>query len=315
MRKYLMTGATGHIGNNLLRYILEKEPGADITVLLRSETDLFKGLAIKEKIIDFDCDTAITPLIDCDTVLIHLAAMIDLTDKKTAEMDKINFLLTKRLSDLCLANNAAFIYCGSVDGIYKDGEGIIAEPEDYFPEKVSGGYGKSKAKAQKYLLEKCKADPEFKCTVIMPSAVMGINDYKPSEIGGIIRGCIKGMPEFGLRGGYNFVNVRDVCRAMYQAIVLEKRGQYIVSGENVTVRELYELINKAIGKKKRPIIIPDFLVNLAMPFVGVLNPITVKSLREPHLYSCDKAVREIDYKITPIEQTVMETVQWFNNIE
>lgn len=48
-----------------------------------------------------------------------------------------------------------------------------------------------------------------------------------------------------------------------------------------------------------------------MPFVGVLNPITVKSLKEPHRYSCQKAVSELGLTVTPIDETVEETVKWF----
>lgn len=311
MRNYIVTGATGHIGNNLIRYILENEPSAGVTALLRSHTDLFSGMAVNEHIVDFDDDSALSALISRGSYLIHLAALIDLTDKKTSEMESVNFGLTKRLAGICLENKAKLIYCGSVDGIYKSGDGAIAEPCDYYPEKIEGGYGKTKAEAAKYLLQLMRDEKDFDCAIILPSAVMGINDYKPSEIGSVILNCVKGRPEFGLNGGYNFVDVRDVCAAIHNAVLMERCGQYIVSGENVSVRELYRLINKAVGVERRPVIIPDFLISLLMPFVGVLNPITVKSLKEPHLYSCQKAVKELGLTLTPIEETVRNTVEWF----
>lgn len=249
MKKYIITGATGHIGNNLIRYIQNNEPTAEITALLRSTTSLLSGTQAEEKLIDFEDDAALSSCIPSDSILIHLAAVIDLSDKKSEEMERVNVELTKRLCRICLKNKAAFIYCGSVDGIYKSGNEIITEPSDYFPEKIEGGYGKTKATAAKYILGVMNENPDFTCSIILPSAVMGINDYKPSEIGRIILDCIKGKPELGMNGGYNFVNVKDVCCAIHSAAVSGKSGQYIVSGENVTVRELYGLINMVIAEK------------------------------------------------------------------
>ncbi len=307
---YIITGATGHIGNNLVKYLRKTDKNTAITVLLRRKTDLFADDNVLVKVVDFSDTSVLSECICSNDTVIPLAGVIDLTDKRIDEMENINVRLTKTLCDICLEKSARFIYVGSVDGIYKSGDEIITEPYDYYPEKVEGGYGKSKAKASKYVLNAINTHPEFKCAMILPSAVVGENDIKPSEVGKIITNCIKGKAEFGIKGGYNFVDVKDVCYCIQKVIELDKRGQYIVSGENVSVKQMYALINKAIGRRGTPIIIPTFLVKLAMPFVDVLTPITVKSLLEPHNYSSEKAVRELGLKQTSAEDAIKSSVIW-----
>ena len=59
-------------------------------------------------------------------------------------------MLTHKYQFQCLAKkNVRFIYVGSVDAIAKHGSGKISEPDDYFPDKIEGNYGKTKAMAVK----------------------------------------------------------------------------------------------------------------------------------------------------------------------
>ncbi|MGN0989806.1 MAG: hypothetical protein ACI4N6_05815, partial [Eubacteriales bacterium] len=128
----------------------------------------------------------------------------------------------------------------------------------------------------------------------------------------VILDSINGKAEFGIRGGYNFVDVIDVCKVIYALSNNDKRGQYIISGQNVTVKELYEFINRQKGLKSKPIIIPFWLVYLCLPFVKVLNKITLKALTEPHDYSSLRASEELGYTATPFDITLKNTVTWFD---
>ena len=120
--------------------------------------------------------------------------------------------------------------------------------------------------------------------MVLPTAVIGVNDYKPSAAGKIILDTISGKAELGIKGGYNFVDVEDVAGAILILCQTENRGQYIVSGNNVSVKELYEKINSYKNLKKKPIIIPTWIARLACPFVNVLNKITLKALLDSHNY-------------------------------
>ena len=313
MKRYVITGATGHIGNNLVRYINRKEPDSEIIAIVRKHSDYeLKNTVCRQTEGDITDTEFLNGIILSEDIVIHLAGCIDLTDKKTEETYKINYISTQKICDICIEKKVKkFIYAGSVDGIYKESDGMIFEPEDYYPDRIEGNYGKTKAAAMKYVLEKTRENPNFRAVTVLPSAVIGINDFKPSAVGKVILGVLSGKPEFGINGGYNFVDVTDVCEAIHTLSYSDLCGQYILSGTNVSVRELYEMINKIKGFSKKPIIIPTRLVSLFLPFIKVLNKITLKSLSEPHNYSFEKAEKDFGYMPKNIEDTLKNTVLWF----
>ena len=313
MNRFVITGASGHIGNNLVRMTEKFFPEIKITALTRRTVGKeLDGTKCTQVIGDICDENFLSENIKDGDTVVHLAALIDLTDKKKEETYKINFLATKKICNVCFAKkNVRFIYVGSVDAIAKHGSGKISEPDDYFPDKIEGNYGKTKAMAAKYVLSKIKENEDFSAAIVLPSAVVGINDFKPSAVGKVFADTLSGKPEFGIKGGYNFVDVEDVCRVILTLCQNQKRGQYIVSGENVSVREVYGKINAVTGRKSRPIIIPTGLVYLFLPFVKVLNKITMKSLSEPHDYDSSKAEKDLGFTPTPIDETFEKTVKWF----
>ena len=309
---YFITGASGHIGNNLARYIREKEPTARIVALTRRKiTQELAGVGCEQIVGDLFDGDFLASVIEPHSCLIHSAGLIDLTDRRGAESYRVNYDWTRTVTDVCRARGARLIYVGSVDGIAHTAASPIAEPSSFDPDAVEGHYGKSKAMAMRYVAETAAAHPDFSCVTVLPSAVIGGHDYKPSAVGGVIRSVLRGGAEFGIRGGYNFVNVRDVCAAIYTLCGNDLRGAFILSGENVTVREMYEAINRQMGYRRRPIILPVWLVRLFLPFVRVLNKITLKALSDPHDYSYARAARELDYSPTPFEETLAETIAFF----
>lgn len=314
MASYILTGASGHVGNNMARFIRKQEPHAAITVLSRRE--------IARELAGVDCRVVVGDLFDMDflkdnigqnDIVIHMAGYIDLTDRHPEETYRVNVELTRILTDVCESVGVRrYIYMGSVDGLARpDGDGEIAEPRVLDPDAVEGHYGKSKAHAMQYVLEKGAACPEFSCAIALPSAVIGVNDFRPSAVGGVIRSVLRGGAELGIRGGYNFVDVEDVCAATYTLAQNEERGMFILSGEDVSVAELYRAINEKKGYRRPVILFPVWLVRLFLPFMRVLNKITLKALTEPHRYSSERAKRLLGYTPTPFSETLDKTIAFF----
>lgn len=315
MNKYVITGASGHIGNNLVRHINEAEPDSTVVALTRRSVDAeLKGTRCTQIVGDIGKRDFLDANIGEGDIVIHLAGLIDLTDKMPTETDRTNNLGTRLICDVCREKRVKrFLYFGSVDGIAKGSEAVISDPKNYFPDGVEGNYGKSKARAAQYVTEVINSDPGFNAAIILPSAVIGRNDFKPSAVGRVIADIVKGRAEFGIRGGYSFVDVRDVCSAALALCHSEHRGSFIVSGHSITVKQLFISANKLLGIRRRPIIIPLPLVRLFMPFIKVLNPITLKALTENHNYSCERAELLLGYSPRPFEETLSDTVDWFKS--
>lgn len=308
---YVVTGCTGHIGNNLVRYLIEQNE--DVRVLVRRVDKSIASLKVEFVIGDIFNEEFLNSHINEGDIVIHLAGIIDIKNKLAKETNEINFIGTKTITDVCITKKVKhYVYCSSVDAIYKENEfDKINEPTKMEPDKFNWNYSKSKAKATEYVLNKMNESSNTHISIVYPSAVFGIHDYKPSYVGKVIIDAIKGKMEFGIKGGYNFIDVRDVVKAIYQASLKNENGSYILSGNNVTVFEMYDTINKALGKKKKVWKIPLFIAKMAIPFVPYLSNFTFLTLLENHNYDNTKAKEELGLVVTPFEDTVNVTVEWF----
>lgn len=308
---YVVTGCTGHIGNNLVKFLLKKNE--KVKVLIRKIDKSIASLNVEYGVGDIFNKEFLNQHISEGDIVIHLAGIIDIKNKLYNETNEINFIGTKTITDICIEKKVKhYIYCSSVDAIYKENEfDKITEPVKMEPDKFKWNYPRSKAKATEYVMNKMNEDIDMKISIIYPSAVFGINDYKPSYVGKVILDVIAGKMEFGVKGGYNFVDVKDVVKAIYKASLRNENGSYILSGNNVTVFEMYDTINKVVGKKKKVWKIPLFIAKMAIPFVPYLSNFTFLTLLENHNYDNSKAINELDFLVTPFEKSVKETVEWF----
>lgn len=311
--RYVITGASGHIGNNLVRLINHTQPNAEVVVLVRRRvTTELNGAVCKQVVGDLNSLEFLQSNIMQGDRVVHCAGLIELSNKNFNKSYESNFCLTKNVCDVCLrAQVKKFVYISSVDAIYKTGKNLpIVEPFEYYPQKLETTYAKTKAMATQYVKLQIDANPSFNAGIILPTAVLGINDFKPSAAGKIIKDTLRGKAQFGIKGGYNFVDVVDVCQAIISLCQSNQRGQFIVSGENVTVKSLYNAINQYKGLKKKPIILPTFVAVTAVPFVKMLNLVMIKVLQQPHDYSCQRAQDLLHYLPTPFLTTLKNCVDW-----
>lgn len=324
MKKIIITGSTGHIGNNLIRDLVENYSDVEIKLLVRR----IKDIAIDE----FDCLKVVGDLgditflnqeIEEGSIVIHSAGLIDVTNKKIDEMEKINHLLTKTLVDVCIEKKVSkFIYISSVDAINKEESGLIKEPVSFNPDLLESNYGKSKAKATQYVLDKIESGTL--CGVILyPSAVIGPYDFKVSSIGQVLVDNIHNRIMARLDGKYNFIDVRDLAKAINYCIFNEVSSSYLITGEVVSVDELFKIINKKLGKKKLPIKLPFGLIMFLANFIPlyykirgvkpVFTKFALKTLRTNCNYDNTKAINDLQLVIRPSSESINDAIDWFIN--
>lgn len=294
---YVITGATGHIGNNLARSLIQNHK--EVVILTRRMDRAIEGLHAKFIVGDIFDDSFL--------------------DNHIREMDetyKINYELTKKLVDICMNKNIErFIYFSSVDCIYKKNDEKVVEPEEIFADKFSDNYSHTKALATSYVLKMRRLYPNIKINILYPSAVIGKNDYKPSSIGKVVKDILDRKMQFGVKGGYNFIDVDDVVKAT--EIVIDKKidGDFLLTGFPVTIYEFYQIVNKHLGRKKRIWKIPLFVAYLCIPFVPYLSKFVLKTINENYNYDNRKLKDILGLSLTDFDDTIDKTIKFFKEYE
>lgn len=317
--KYIITGATGHIGNNLVKLLLEL--GHEVTILIRRIDD--------PSIVEFNCCKLIGDLsdplfiessIEPDSIVIHSAGVIDITEKQIDQMMKVNVDSTINLVQTCIKKKVKkFIYLSSTDAIpgYNT---TVKEPDEFKIDGLSTYYGITKGIASDYVLKALKQGLLEGC-IICPSAVLGTRDFKVSSQGSVVKNCINKKLCFYTRGNYNFVDVEDVCLAIYNASINSPSFVYLVTGVDVTIKEFFQTIYKGLGKKPIMIYSPYWLTIFGTwfsPFYykltkkkPVYTKMAIKTLNDKKTFDNTLAKKELGLKDADFQEVVNKTIEWF----
>ncbi|MDP2426076.1 MAG: NAD-dependent epimerase/dehydratase family protein [bacterium] len=240
--KCIVTGATGHVGNVLVKELYESGHQVSALCLPNDPTFMIDAYAevIRGNILDIEFLRSYLRDVDC---VFHLAGIVEIGSGKKKLMYQVNVQGTKNIVDVCLENFIPrLVYTSSVHAIKElPIPQIMSEVETFHPDLVKGTYAKTKAEATAYVLS--KKDTSLDVVVVHPSGIIGPNDYQLSNVSQLFIDCLIGRLSAYMSGGYNFVDVRDVAKGIVNAAVYGKRGKcYILSGHEITVKELLDLI-------------------------------------------------------------------------
>jgi dihydroflavonol-4-reductase len=303
---YIVTGATGHIGNNVVRYLVSLNQ--EVRVLVRKYDDSLKDMPIEIKIGDVFTQTFLDESINSGDIVIHCAGFIDLMNIEKYQSFRTNYLGTKRIADLCLRKNNRLVYISSVDAIPKKKRGLVSEPLELNPKQLKTYYAKSKALATDYIMSLMRTG--LNSVILYPSAVIGIHDYKPSAAGREILSVMKHRIVFSLHGGYNFIDVRDVAKAIVIASNSSIIDHIILSNTDKTIHQLYTSIERATNTKKFIIPIPTFIARLAVLFTPRYSQMMISAIRDNYHYSNLKMKKYLLPTLIPFDDTIKDTTIW-----
>ncbi len=327
MRKYIVTGAAGHLGSTIIRKLIELDYEVS-GLLLPGETPKVIGKNITYHIGDV-CDiNSLQKLFQEDEnkeiYLIHTAALISIANKIPPKVHEVNVGGVKNILKLCEEKNVKkLVYVCSVHAIPELPKGqIMKEPDSFSPELVNGGYAKTKAEAAQAVLDATKKG--LNAVIVLPSGIIGPYDDGGNHLIQMISEYMHGKLPACVIGGYDFVDVRDVALGCILAAEYGKSGQsYILSGTNLKLKDLLKIAGKYCDRKPIPAI-PIWSAKLVVPFVSVYSHIRDKrplytsysltTLSGNSLFSNDKAKQELHYTVRDIEETVRDMVEWIYNI-
>lgn len=319
-QKVLVTGASGFLGKHLVNDLVRKD--YQVTVLARKSSDLssFQNKGIN--VIFGDITERLTLLQACvdKNIVFHLAGLIAYKRSDRPAMEEINVKGTANVIDACITNKVGrFLHLSSVVTIgATTSPKALNEDFHYNLEKYDLGYFETKRKAEKMVMDAYHNDG-LQAYMINPSTIYGAGDATKGSRKTQIK-VAQGKFKFYPPGGVSVVAVEDVVRAIH--LCLEK-GQparrYIVSGENLTLKELFTIIAEVAGVAAPNIPLPRFLLKTlgcagdVMRSMGKetsLSSETAVTASLYHWYTSERAQKELGFKSTPARKAIEESVSW-----
>jgi len=322
---YLITGATGHIGNVLVRKLVEKGEQVRALILPGEDTSAIDDLPIEKVAGDvLDTDSLFEAFQGVRGVF-HLAGVISILPGKNPTVWNVNVEGTKNVLKTAHQSGVErLVYTSSIHAIKRVEAGIIDESLPYDPDNPYGAYDRSKAAAT---LEVQKAAQNgLNAVIACPTGVIGPFDYRGSLMGSIIRTAAHRRPTLYVDGAYDFVDVRDVADGLIGAAQYGRQGEsYILSGQKISVRYLLETIREITGKEFFQMKIPFDLAKFVSHFTPLyyrlaksnprFTPYSLEVLRSNANISHDKATRELGYKPRTLYDSLVDTLTWLLSMQ
>ena len=121
---------------------------------------------------------------------------------------------------------------------------VITEDCEFSPGLVDGDYAKSKAAATEMVFRAARQG--LNVSIVFPSGIIGPGDVIGGSFTSMAKSFLTGKLPFAVRGGYDFVDVRDVAKGILACAESGEQGKgYILSGHYITIRRMLQIVGKA----------------------------------------------------------------------
>lgn len=316
----LVTGATGFVGAWLVRRLTEQ--GETVHVLHRKTSNLedLEGLSFVSKIGDVtDAASVREACLDVDTVF-HLAGVVGYSKAQREQMERVNVGGTRNVVEAIQAGRKPkLVYMSSVVAVGASFDGTpLNEESPYNIKHLDLGYFETKKAAEDLVRDACRKGKIWG-VCLNPSTIYGAADAKKGSRKTQLK-VARGQFPFYTSGGVSIVSVHDVIQALLVARERGKNGErYILSGENLTIKDTFTRIAKLAGAEPPAIYLPNLAVKAIgkvgdilenMGKKGPLNSENAWTAILYHWFDNSKAKAELGFNPRPAQEALSESVGW-----
>lgn len=315
-----MTGATGLLGGNLVRGLLAR--GQQVRALVHRDERAVAGLDLETARADLADPASLARAFDGVDVVYHLASLISIRTDNWEAVRRVNVIGTRNVIDACLQSGVRrMVYFGSVHSRRPEPfDQPLDEDRPLVTAPLLPPYDRSKALAE---IEVRKGiERGLDAVVILPSAILGPYDFRPSYVGRALQLMQRGGLPVLVTGGYDWVDARDVAAGAIRAAEVAPSGScYILSGHWLSVHAVAVMAAQLSGTRAPRLVVPLRLAELGLPVMERLANLNgsqplytsamLHALRSNRLITHARAARDLGYSPRPFVETLTDTLAWF----
>jgi len=324
--KVFLTGGTGFLGKRVAARLVEA--GHHVRALVRPGRPGREMPAGVESVPGdvLDPGSLERGAAGCDAI-VHGAALVKMWVRDRSLFDRINvgglenvLEAARRTGVSRIVYTSSFIALGPTDGRIADESWVHA------PTGHHNDYERTKADADR--LARAEADRGAPLAICYPGVIYGAGELTD---GSLMTRTIRDFMK--RRVPYLGSGDQKICYAFIDDVVEGHRlalergspgGRYILGGENVDYHRLFELLSRLTGVPAPKLHVPFWVMGLAGRMLryrawltGIEPPLTdevVAVYRHDWAYSSSRAVEELGYEITPLEEGLRRTIAWLRSV-
>jgi NAD+-dependent farnesol dehydrogenase len=323
MTMILLTGATGYLGSAIAQELARRrEP---FRVLVRDPARLgFDPVAAR-------CEVVLGDLRDAGAVaramrgtsrVLHTAALVKMWVRDRRDFRRVNVeglkLVCRAAAEAGVARivyTSSFIALGPSSDV-KAREGLQHRGS------CSNEYEQTKVEALEWLRR--EGFRQFPVVALLPGVIYGPGPQTDGNlVGNMIRqysvGRLPALIGSGCQG-WSFAYIQDVAAAHLAALEKGETGQeYILGGDNRSLDDFYQTLARVSGLRRTVARVPFAVAkllgaaSLGLAFLSgyppALTPGAVEIFKHDWVYSSEKAVRELGYHVTSLEEGLERTLR------
>ena len=322
----LVTGASGMVGNNLVRHLLGL--GRTVRVFVRQKDNRsLNGLNVETFVGDVLCAKDLAAAMKGVSSVFHLAGAVAIDGQHDEDMMQVNVNGTANVVAACLAHGVdRMIHFSSIHAMshLPRNEPIDEQRELAFDPATHLAYDQSKAGGEREVM--AGIDSGLDAVILNPVGIVGPNDFGPSPAGEFLLQLIHRRLPGLVAAGYYWVDVRDVASA---AVSAESNGtcgeKYILYSQHVTFKSIAQWVEEITGVRPPLFILPIWMARIFAPVItgysrlrGIRPLVTPEAIQIVCCHqkiSTEKAAVELGFQARQIQETVVDTVRWLKSDE
>lgn len=319
-RVVAITGASGHLGANLVRMLVAAgdEVRAVTAEPVMVEPAALRGVPVQRVQADITDPEAVRRAVDGVDVVYHLAGWISVCRHDAARMWRINHNGTRIVAEACMATGVRrLVHVSSVQTLAAN---QILDETSRPATDDAPVYDVSKLAGERAVL--AAVDAGLDAVVVLPTAIIGPNDHGPSRAGRSLLQIWSGGMPLVTDGGHDWVDVRDVAQGLIAAARFGRRGaRYLLGGTWSSLEGLARGAAVLAGQRGPRASVPMGLARAVAPaaelsarLIGAepwFTPAALHALRHHEHVDHGLAASELGYRPRSLAETLADTHTWW----